>query len=184
MDETSEKIIELVKVLVQDVRQKEVMSNAQVKRLLGLEEDRKGDFYLFIAGGVQEQEVLLGRGLKWHARFASHKIPGCDDQIGPNIKYTMSFKTGLREYENRLTRRQLVFGVGGTRDKGFKGLCDWDIEDFDKVSVKVDLIRASTVSATEWIVPFVRDIILAAGWKVEHEHFFIPSAPSLDINIF
>ena len=178
-----ESILKLVLAIVQDVQKREMISDHRLRELLGLQETRQHDSYLFIAGDVQEQEILLGKGVKWYARFASHKVLGCDDQVGPNLKYIMRFRIGERAYENRLTRRQLVFGVGRGQD-GFKGLCDWQIEEVDTISARVDLIRANEVNATEWIIPFVREIILAAGWKVEFEELCIPSAKAMKLKLF
>ncbi|MCD6193299.1 MAG: hypothetical protein J7L26_07495 [Candidatus Aminicenantes bacterium] len=123
----------------------------------------------FIISGFHPKKLTDGTipvgQLKSQARRVSHQVAGCDDKVGPVIR----FERYGRIYERPLTRRELVFGVRAPEDGkggGFAGLVIWrDLEE-DRCEVIINLARARAVGAEEWIEEFVKKIILAAGWKI------------------
>jgi hypothetical protein len=90
--------------------------------------------------------------------------------VGPSVR----FERYGRIVERPLTRRELVFGVKAPDDGkggGFAGLVVWaGYEGSDlQPEVRIDMARARMVGADDWIVQFVRQIILAAGWTIQSE---------------
>ena len=114
-------------------------------------------------------EIIPGGQMKSQARKASHAVPGAEDKVGPVIR----FERYGRIFERPLTRRELVFGVKAPNDGksgGFAGLVVWrDPYDDQPGEVIIDLARARWAGAGDWIVQFVRDIIIAAGWTIIEE---------------
>jgi len=128
----------------------------------------------FIISGFQPKSLSDGTvpigQLKSQARRVSHQVPGCDDRVGPVIR----FERYGRIIQRSLARRELVFGVKVPDDGkggGFAGLVIWRETPYGPgdAEVIIDLARARAVGATDWIGEFVRKIILAAGWNIELE---------------
>lgn len=131
-------------------------------------------FYKFFVSGFSPEQCQLTNGwevmpvgqMKQQARRVSHNVPGADDQIGPAVR----FERYGRIFNRALTRREMVFGVKkpDQSEGGFAGLVSW-CDQTTLCEVRVDLGRAGYFSARSWIVQFVREIILAAGWTIERE---------------
>lgn len=133
-------------------------------------------FYKFLATGVTLQphrfpdgsEIIPGGQMKSQARKASHQVPGADDKVGPTVR----FERYGRIVERPLTRRELVFGVKAPDDGkggGFAGLVIWRDPHGDQPGEVIITPRAGLTGAGDWIVQFVREIILAAGWTIQAE---------------
>jgi hypothetical protein len=132
-------------------------------------------FYKFVISGFSPQpyrfsdgtEIMPGGQLKSQARRVSHRVTGCDDKVGPVIR----FERYGRIYKRALTRRELVFGVKSPNDGkggGFAGLVIWSSFN-NPPEVRINMVRAKAVGADNWIVQFVRKVILAAGWTILQE---------------
>jgi len=127
-------------------------------------------FHKILLSGFEPQKLLNGEipigQLKSQARRASHSVPGCDDQLGPVIRFDYRGQIIKR----KITRRELVFGVKAPDDNsggGFAGLVSWRESDEGSPSeVLVNLARAKMAGADKWVVQFVRDVIVAAGWTI------------------
>jgi len=135
-------------------------------------------YHKFLVAGVvlqpyrfpDGQEIIPGGQMKSQARRASHRVLGGDDKVGPTIR----FERYDQILDRPLTKRELVFGVKSPNDGqggGFAGLVAWcGYEGSDlQPEVRIDLARARMVNASEWIVQFVREVILAAGWAIQSE---------------
>jgi len=132
-------------------------------------------FYKFVISGFSSKpyrfpdgsEIMPGGQMKSQARRASHRVVGCDDRVGPVVR----FERYGRIIERALTRRELVFGAKAPDDGkggGFAGLVVWQ-GFIDPAEVRIDMARAQAAGAGEWIVQFVRDVIIAAGWTIQSE---------------
>jgi len=123
----------------------------------------------FLVTGVELRQtpegIIPGGQMKSQARRASHRVPGADDQVGPSVR----FERYGRIAERPLTRRELVFGVKAPDDGkggGFAGLVIWRDPSGDEPG---EVIVNDRIRTGEWIVQFVRQIILAAGWTIQSE---------------
>lgn len=135
-------------------------------------------FHRFLVAGfvptATAEGIIPGGQMKTEARRVSHRVPGAEDRVGPSVR----FERYGRLYERALTRRELVFGVKAPDDGkggGFAGLVVWaGYEGLDRqAEVRIDMARMA--GAEEWLVQFVRDVIVAAGWTVESEKVADPS---------
>jgi len=133
-------------------------------------------YHKFLVTGVElwrtPEGIIPGGQMKSQARKASHAVPGAEDQVGPVVR----FERYGRLYERALTRRELVFGVKAPEDGkggGFAGLVVWRDPYRDQSGEVIITPRAQMV-AGDWIVQFVREVIVAAGWTIEREE---PSTP-------
>lgn len=134
-------------------------------------------YYIFKIAGFQAQpfpfedgtQIIPGGQLKQQARRASHRVHGCDELVGPKVRFEYYEKPYLRH----LTRREVVFGVKAPKhgDGGFAGLVAWcGYEGTDHTpEIHIDMVRASMARAEEWTIDFVRDIIRVAGWTILEE---------------
>lgn len=121
-------------------------------------------YHLFKISGFRPKSQAIGQ-MKSQARKASHDVAGCDKQVGPVI----AFERYKIIYNRSLTRREMVFGVKAIHyvsGSGFAGLVAW--HDHDQ-SVKINMVRAKSLGIQDWIVQFVRDTIVAAGWTIIEE---------------
>lgn len=132
----------------------------------------------FWVTGVKLQQtpegIVPGGQMKTQARKVSHTVPGAHDAMGPPIR----FERYGRIVERPLSRRDLVFGVKAPDDDkggGFAGLVIWQDPHGDQPGQVIITPRASLVGAGDWIVQFVRQIILAAGWTIQSEEGLQPS---------
>lgn len=123
--------------------------------------------YLF-NGKMQEE-------MKRIARRVSHRVPGANDSglsLGP-----VRFEYRGRIEQRSLTKRETVFGMASPSDRngGFAGLVSWRgyPDENGCTVVSVDIARATLVGASEWIVDFVRQCIVQAGWAIEDEEMSI-----------
>jgi hypothetical protein len=118
---------------------------------------------------VTPERIVPGGQMKSQARKVSHAVPGAEDKVGPSVR----FERYGRIVERPLTRRELVFGVKAPDDGkggGFAGLVIWrDPHNDQPGEILVDTVRAKWIGAGDWIVNFVRQIILAAGWTIQKE---------------
>jgi len=127
--------------------------------------------YKFLVTGVNLQkigDIIPGGQMKSQARKASHAVPGAEDRVGPSVR----FERYGRIVERALTRREMVFGVKAPDDGkggGFAGLVIWRDPQGDQPGEVIITPRASLIGAGDWIVQFVREIILAAGWTIIKE---------------
>lgn len=128
----------------------------------------------FLVRGVELRETPEGifsfGQMKSQARKVSHAVSGAEDKVGPSVR----FERYGQIIERPLTRRELVFGVKAPDDGkggGFAGLVIWRDPYEDQPGEIVITPRASSslVGASDWIVDFVRQIILAAGWQIQSE---------------
>lgn len=132
--------------------------------------------YRFLVSGVSlspyrlsdGREIVPGGQMKSQARRVSHRLPGADDKVGPVIR----FERYGRVHERPLTRREMIFGVKAPPDGkggGFAGLVIWRDPYEDRPGEVIITPRARLTGAGEWIVQFVRQIILTAGWTIIKE---------------
>lgn len=118
-----------------------------------------------------------GEDMKKQARRASHQVASCDEVVTSCGPFRVEEKSG-EEAVRHLTRRELVFGL-----KGFGGLVIWrgttgmDMDDPEGsgmcIAVDGEVIidsRAKMLGLlSEWIIDFVRQIIVKAGWRIIQE---------------
>lgn len=129
--------------------------------------------YVFFTISFRDEDP--GR-MKSVARRASHQVPECETPgltIGPvRFDYRGSVVT------RNLTRREAVFGMRSPVDGrgGFAGLVTWQgyPNNEDQTYVSIDMTRSRIVGADGWIVDFVRQCIVAAGWIVVREEEVTP----------
>ena len=108
-----------------------------------------------------------GGQLKSQARKASHRVDGCDDPVGPVVRFEYKGQIETRP----LTRREMVFGMKSPDDGnggGFAGLVAWcGYAGTQRApEICIDLYRAQVYGANQWIIHFVSEIIRWAGWTV------------------
>ncbi len=112
----------------------------------------------------------LDQQLKSYARHLSHEVPGADDKVGPRCRFLLK---GNRITERLLNRRELVFGVKAPPDGkggGWKGLVSWTrLDDPNHAEVRIDMSAATAAGASDWIVKFIRDIVVSCGWTIVEE---------------
>jgi len=126
-------------------------------------------FNKIVLTGFQPEKLSDGAipfgQLKSQARRASHRVPSCDDEVGPVIRFDYRGQI----FERKLTRREMVFGVKAPDDNsggGFAGLVIWrDGQDELPSEVVIEMARARMTGAGEWVIQFVREVVKAANWK-------------------
>lgn len=128
-------------------------------------------WYTFYIRGFSlrwEEEIYSGNSqLTTIARGWSHEVKGCDDLIGPVTRFDRYGKI----LERSLTRREMVFGVWKPEDGrgGFRPFVYWTYTNKNISVAQIDLKKARKYNAEEWIIDFVRQTILQAGWWILRE---------------